>query len=217
MFRLLLAAALLFALPAHSVSIEWVTVDDPSNPADTEVMNDGTTGYGSVPHTYRISKYEVTNAQYVEFLNAVAGTDTQTSCASPGATANTANCGSPPGYLTDVGSYTGSASPNGTFDQGGNLEEWNEAIIGSNRGARGAAFGRAHPFLGPYLAAWSRNSIDPTHESVKVGFRVAMIPEPSTALLIAVGLAGLTAAGRRRSHHEKTTPPGKLEVQARHG
>jgi formylglycine-generating enzyme required for sulfatase activity len=76
MFRLLLAAALLFALPAHSVSIEWVTVDDPSNPADTEVMNDGTTGYGSVPHTYRISKYEVTNAQYVEFLNAMAGTDT---------------------------------------------------------------------------------------------------------------------------------------------
>ncbi len=38
-------------------------------------MGDGTTGYGSVDYTYRISKYEVTNAQYAEFLNAVASTD----------------------------------------------------------------------------------------------------------------------------------------------
>ena len=31
----------------------------------------GTTGYGSVAYTYRISKHEVTNDQYTEFLNAV--------------------------------------------------------------------------------------------------------------------------------------------------
>jgi hypothetical protein len=30
---------------------------------------------------------------------------------------------------------------------------------------------------------------------------VSMIPEPSTALLLAAGLVGLAAAGRRRSHH----------------
>jgi len=61
-------------LPSVSpaVAIEWVTVGDPGNVADTEIMNDGTTGYGSVPYAYRISKYEVTNAQYCEFLNAVA-------------------------------------------------------------------------------------------------------------------------------------------------
>ncbi len=34
-------------------------------------MNDGTTGYGGVANTYRISKTEVTNAQYADFLNAV--------------------------------------------------------------------------------------------------------------------------------------------------
>jgi formylglycine-generating enzyme required for sulfatase activity len=39
-------------------------------------MTDGTTGYGSVPYSFQISKFEVTNAQYVEFLNAVAATDT---------------------------------------------------------------------------------------------------------------------------------------------
>lgn len=43
------------ALPARAqVTIEWVTVGDPGNAADTLVMNDGTTGYGSVGYTYRV-------------------------------------------------------------------------------------------------------------------------------------------------------------------
>src|SRR5436309_14217365 len=57
---------------ALAVAIDWVTVGNPGNAADTQVMNDQTTGYGSVAYAYRISKYEVTNAQYAEFLNAVA-------------------------------------------------------------------------------------------------------------------------------------------------
>jgi len=62
MRRLFVLAALLLAVPAHAlVEIDWVTVGDPGNPADTEVMSDGTTGYGSVDYVYRISKYEVTN------------------------------------------------------------------------------------------------------------------------------------------------------------
>ena len=42
---------------AQAVNIDWVTVGDPCNTADTEVMNDGTTGYGSVSYVYRIGKY----------------------------------------------------------------------------------------------------------------------------------------------------------------
>lgn len=65
---------------AGSVTIDWVPVIDPGNNADSEVMTccpgDGTSGYGSVDSAYRISKHEVTNSQYVEFLNAVAATDT---------------------------------------------------------------------------------------------------------------------------------------------
>ena len=35
----------------------------------------------------------------------------------------------PPLYFTDVGHFAASASPNGTFDQGGNVWEWNETLI----------------------------------------------------------------------------------------
>ena len=76
--RLLLAAthlaaasALVLAVcgTAQAVTMDWVTVGNPGNAADD-------TGYGAVTYTYQIGKYEVTNAQYAEFLNAVAATDT---------------------------------------------------------------------------------------------------------------------------------------------
>jgi len=294
MRRLFALAALLFALPAHAVVMEWITVGDPGNPADTEVMtSDGTTGYGSVGYVYRIAMYEVTNVQYAEFLNAVAhtdtydlykeymgsvvlhggitrsgdsgsyaysaiagrenmpvnyvsfydalrfanwlhngqptgpqdnattedgaytitaqgiadnsimrnaaatvfltsenewykaayfngtsyfdypaGTDTQTACAAPGAVANTANCWPVPDDFTDVGSYTESASPYGTFDQGGNVWEWNEGIYaGSDRSGRGGEF-----YYSPStLAAFVRHYYNPTFEYGGGGFRVASL------------------------------------------
>ena len=56
---------------AVAVTIDYVTIGDPGNLADTdpEIWRNG---YGSVDYEYRIGKYEVTNAQYSEFLNAVA-------------------------------------------------------------------------------------------------------------------------------------------------
>ena len=45
-----------------------VTVGNPGNAADTRY---DPTGFGSVSYNYRIGKTEVTNAQYVEFLNGV--------------------------------------------------------------------------------------------------------------------------------------------------
>ena len=49
---------------AHAVTINWVTVGDPGNTADT-------TTYGAVTDAFQIMKYEWTNSQYTDFLNAV--------------------------------------------------------------------------------------------------------------------------------------------------
>lgn len=56
---------------AFGVSIATVLIGDAGN------LNDPATGnlYGGVPYTYRMGTTEVTAAQYVEFLNAVAATD----------------------------------------------------------------------------------------------------------------------------------------------
>ncbi|MCF7731122.1 MAG: cadherin-like beta sandwich domain-containing protein [Akkermansiaceae bacterium] len=69
-------AGMALALPAFAtVNIEWVTVGDLNNPADTVVMGDGTSGYGSVNYAYQIAQNDTTISQYCEFLNAVAKSD----------------------------------------------------------------------------------------------------------------------------------------------
>ncbi len=62
------AIAALITSASASVTIDWVTVGNAGNAADT-------TGYGAVGYEYKIGKYEVTNAQYGAFLNAAAKTD----------------------------------------------------------------------------------------------------------------------------------------------
>jgi formylglycine-generating enzyme required for sulfatase activity len=301
------------AAPASAVTMDWVFVGDPGNAADTPASNCYAASCGSVSHGYYISKYEVTNAQYAEFLNAKAasdpsglynwnmlyqsnggitrsgssgsysyavksgmgskpvnyvsfydalrftnwlhngqgsgdtetgaytltpaaisansvvrnlgaqvflpsenewykaayydpianlyydypaGTNTVTICSGPTGAANRANCyPGGAGAVAPVGSYTGSASPNGTFDQGGNVAEWNDSVVyGSSRGRRGGSFyGGAGELAADYPVG-----VAPTLQNDDIGFRVAMIPEPSTGLLVAAGFAGLALRRRMR-------------------
>ena len=142
---------------------------------------------------YKAAYYDAVSTSYFDYP---AGSNTATTCTAPTAAANSANCSSAVGNVTDVGSYTGSSSPNGTFDQGGNVTEWNEAIIrGSNRGLRGGTFGSSPGIL----AASNRNDNDPTIELVGVGFRVASLPEPATGLLVIAGMLGLSIWRGRRA------------------
>jgi formylglycine-generating enzyme required for sulfatase activity len=62
-------AALLVALAGsvQAITIDWVTVGDAGNAADTAPA-----GYGAVSTAFQIMKYEFTNQQYVDFLNTVA-------------------------------------------------------------------------------------------------------------------------------------------------
>ena len=67
-------AALLGSLAVHAHAapvIDWVTVGDPGNTADTDPA-----GFGAVATSFQIMKYEFTNQQYTDFLNSVAVTDT---------------------------------------------------------------------------------------------------------------------------------------------
>jgi formylglycine-generating enzyme required for sulfatase activity len=83
-------------------------------------------------------------------------------------------------YLTDVGAYASSPSYYGTFDQGGNVREWNEtAVSSSSRGLRDGFWNGNSAFL----RASNRNAIVPNAENFFIGFRVASIPEPASITL----------------------------------
>ena len=288
----LAATAALITSASASVTMDWVTVGNPGNAADT-------TTYGAVSYAYQIGKYEVTNAQYGEFLDAAAKTDSyglyNSSMSSTGITrsgssgsytysvtgalanrpvvyvswfdaarmanwmvngqgsgstetgaytlngaisgivlANAgaqvyiptedewykaayynaanqtyslypngqnsittadANYENAVGSTTDVGSYTDDGSSYGTFDQGGNVWEWNDAVIsGSSRGLRGGAWYS----LDLYLASSDRSNYDPSVENYgDIGFRLASVPEPSS-LVLSVLASGVVLLRRKR-------------------
>jgi len=108
-------------------------------------------------------------------------------------------------YLTDVGAFTGSGSFYGTFDQSGNVDEWNDDLDGAPavyRTLRGGHWG--------YGAFWlsSSDSSGAAGEGGYVGFRLASpvsasaVPEIAPNGLSAVlGLivGGLGLRERRRS------------------
>lgn len=59
---------------AHAITIDTVLVGNPGNAG--AALSNGT--FGAVPYNYRIGKFEVTNAQYVAFLNGVDPTGANT-------------------------------------------------------------------------------------------------------------------------------------------
>ena len=101
-------------------------------------------------------------------------------------------------YTTEVGAYIEKPSDSayGTFDQGGNLREWNEDARGSARCLRGGNWSTSYSWLHAYW--WEGYS--PTVEYRNIGFRVASIPEPSSILLLLLGLLGLLAYPWRKRH-----------------
>ena len=138
---------------------------------------------------YKAAHHNALGLQATDYFDYPAGFDAQTTCSVPPGGTNHANCGFTAASPTAVGSYSGSDSPYGTFDQGGNVAEWNEAIIfGTDRGVRGGSF---NSFGAHDLAASDRANVTPTHEERVFGFRVASIPEPGTGLLLMVGMLGL--------------------------
>ena len=98
-----------------------------------------------------------------------------------------------------MGTFTLSPGPYGTYDQAGDVWQWNEGIISASyRGERGASFSDDSS----YFASSYRYFNHPSLESTLLGFRVASsvaVPEPgSSALMLSSAVAGLIWRRRRK-------------------
>jgi formylglycine-generating enzyme len=93
-------------------------------------------------------------------------------------------------YTTLVGEFQNSDSPYGTFDQGGNVWEWNEKIIDSScRQLRGGSWG--YYFPNNLAASYHSSAYRVSTESGYRGFRVASVPEPGSIVLFFIGAVGM--------------------------
>jgi formylglycine-generating enzyme required for sulfatase activity len=95
---------------------------------------------------------------------------------------------------TDVGTFSGVPSSYGTFDQGGNVWEWNDAVTVSSRGLRGGSWSS----VGDLLASSTRFDYGPSIEDSNLGFRLASaVPEPSSLVLTMLA-SGVVLLRRKR-------------------
>ena len=101
----------------------------------------------------------------------------------------------PTNYLTVVGAFAGSPGPYGTCDMGGDVFQWNETnLFNTHRGLRCGAY----DCTSGGLAASSRSYYVPTSEDGDLGFRVAEVPEPASASIMAFGAVCLFRSRRRK-------------------
>lgn len=138
---------------------------------------------------YKAAYYDAISASYFGYPSR---SHAMTTCAAPTSAPNSANCDGAGGE--DVGAYPGSASPYGTFDQGGNVWEWNEQIIDVLRGVRGGGwFGTA----GGLAATFWHGGL-PAEHFPYLGFRVvSLVPEPDATTAAMLAMATLLGLGRR--------------------
>ena len=130
------------------------------------------------------------------------GTDIAPMATAGGTVANTAVYLLPWFYSGPADIFNaGGLSSYGTMGQGGNVQEWNETAYdgsnntaGENREVRGGDFANGSVVLDSSFVEY----YDPTDESFgEFGFRVASVPEPSTGLLVLLGLSGLLLKRRK--------------------
>jgi sulfatase modifying factor 1 len=98
--------------------------------------------------------------------------------------------------LTPVGAFAASPSAYGTYDQTGDLFDWNETIGGSTRDLRGGAYGSTAFDASSAIRA----NVSPTNDNDDIGFRLvelAPVPEPASLGIVTVVAVGFPTMRRR--------------------
>lgn len=95
--------------------------------------------------------------------------------------------------LTSGGAFSVADSFYGTYDQGGNVWEWSEAILGSARIIRGGSWSGNDSGL----QSINRSSFAPPNENAIIGFRIVVVPEPGVVGLMALGVVLLVCRRKR--------------------
>lgn len=116
-------------------------------------------------------------------------------------------------YLTDVGAFINSYSPYGTYDQGGNVYEWTDAVtLSTNRQLRG----------GDWLnisvpESNQRLSYPPTGTlGYQFGFRLATAPTQATNIFLVLEVSTNVSSGWQASPitSNMITPQGEINAGA---
>jgi formylglycine-generating enzyme len=126
-----------------------------------------------------------TNSSY--WIYPTQSNDVPSNALSPSGTNNANHAGltgaaDPLNLLTSVGFFAASPGPYGTFDQGGNVDQWLETPFDTSyREIRGGSWADG----GGTLRSYEFTESPPTFSSRGLGFRVAYVPEPSAVELLA--------------------------------
>ena len=118
---------------------------------------------------YKAAYYNGVSAVYYNYPT---GSDSVPTAELPPGGSNSAsfnNVIGSPYFRSQVGEYENSPSPYGTYDQGGNVEEWTEATDGSNYYTRGGSYSQSYSAL----SVSSRIARSYSYQQLYIGFRVA--------------------------------------------
>ncbi len=158
----------------------------------TITRNPGATWYlPSENEWYKAAYYDPASNSYYAYPTS---SNSAPNAQLPPGDSNSANYAFVLGDLTEAGAYSTAQSPYGTFDQGGNVWEWNEALNNSFRTIRGGSWND----ISAFLASSTRGYFSPNDSGSSLGFRVAAVPEPSSLTIAALGIIATLAWQWRR-------------------
>jgi formylglycine-generating enzyme required for sulfatase activity len=104
-----------------------------------------------------------------------------------------------PYYRTPVGAFSSSPSPYGTYDQGGNVDQFFEDVVDGGRGGGGGTYSASSGLLRRDVTALRGGGYPTVDSGSAGGFRIASVPEPSILVMLLAGsVAGFLCWRRSR-------------------